>query len=164
MRMLTKALPVVVALVFAIAGCGSDSSSGSSGTTSRVFTRTGQAGLPVPTAEQLDQQLKAALDKKMPDDERLALIEDGELFRPAIPDLYAAISANPNAKYQVVNPVFDNHDGTLTATLRLDKDGMGTSIRTATVHFIALDGRWKLSRVDLCGMLRSANYHTPACG
>lgn len=118
----------------------------------------------LPTAAELDGQIKRALDPALPDEERTALIEDGEAFREAIPDMYRALQDNPRAVYGVTDPVFDNHDGTVTATLRLDKDGSGTAVRTTVVHFIYLDGSWKLSRTDLCGILRSADYRTAACG
>lgn len=120
--------------------------------------------LPIPSAADLDRQIKQALDPKLPDDVRLALIQDGEAFRATIPDLYKALHENPNAKYGVRDPVFDNHDGTITATLSLDKDGTGNAVRTTIVRFVDVDGKWKISRTDLCGILRSANYSTPACG
>ncbi|MFI6865663.1 hypothetical protein [Nocardia sp. NPDC050406] len=118
----------------------------------------------IPTAAELDAQIKSALDPNLPDSERTALIEDGEAFKDAIPDMYKALQDNPRAVYGVKDPVFDNHDGTLTATLSLDKDGTGTNVRTTVVHFVHTDGRWKISRTDLCGILRSADYTTAACG
>ncbi|WP_235948825.1 hypothetical protein [Nocardia terrae] len=118
----------------------------------------------IPTAAQLDQQIKSALDPNLPDAERTALIEDGDAFKDAIPDMYKALADHPHAVYGVKDPVFDNHDGTLTATLSLDKDGTGTDVRTTVVHFVYKDGRWKISRTDLCGILRSADYKTAACG
>ncbi|WP_028477844.1 hypothetical protein [Nocardia sp. CNY236] len=127
-------------------------------------TATSAARPPLPTAAELDAQIKRALDPALPDDERTALIENGDAFRDAIPDMYQAMRDNPHATYGVVDPVFDNRDGTLTATMRLDKDGTGTAVRTTIVHFVRLDDAWKISRTDLCGILRSANYHTPACG
>ncbi|ONM47917.1 hypothetical protein [Nocardia donostiensis] len=133
-------------------------SASAAATSSSVAART------IPTAEELDTQIKRALDPALPDSERTALIEDGEAFREAIPDMYRALQDHPRAVYGVTDPVFDNHDGTLTATLRLDKDGTGTAVRTTVVHFVHLDGRWKLSRTDLCGILRSADYRTAACG
>lgn len=119
---------------------------------------------PIPTAEQLDAQIKRALDPNLPDSQRTDLIQDGAAFSDAIPDMYKALHDNPNAVYGVVDPVFDNHDGTLTATMRLDKDGTGENVRTTIVHFIDIDGKWKISRDDLCGILRSADYTTSACG
>ncbi|MET9486938.1 hypothetical protein [Nocardia sp. NPDC006630] len=119
---------------------------------------------PVPTAAALDAQIKSALDPNLPDADRTALIEDGESFKDAIPDMYKALQDNPRAVYGVRDPVFDNHDGTLTATLSLDKDGTGSNVRTTVVHFVNKDGRWKISRTDLCGILRSADYRTAACG
>ncbi|MBH0779522.1 hypothetical protein [Nocardia bovistercoris] len=119
---------------------------------------------PLPTAAELDAQIKRALDPALPDSERTALIEDGAAFTDAIPDMYRALQDNPHAVYGVTDPVFDNRDGTLTATMRLDKDGTGTAVRTTVVHFVLIDGKWKISRTDLCGILRSADYRTPACG
>ncbi|TLF77627.1 hypothetical protein [Nocardia cyriacigeorgica] len=131
---------------------------------SAAATSSSVAARVLPTAAELDAQIKRALDPALPDDERTALIEDGEAFRDAIPDMYKALQDNPHAVYGVTDPVFDNHDGTLTATMRLDKDGTGTQIRTTVVHFVYIDGKWKISRTDLCGILRSADYRTPACG
>ncbi|GAB2659639.1 hypothetical protein ACWDYH_06555 [Nocardia goodfellowii] len=122
------------------------------------------ANRPLPTAAELDAQIKRALDPALPDSERTALIEDGDAFKDAIPDMYKALQDNPRAVYGVTDPVFDNRDGTLTATMRLDKDGTGTAVRTTIVHFVWHDGKWKISRTDLCGILRSADYRTPACG
>ncbi|WP_280379324.1 hypothetical protein [Nocardia wallacei] len=119
---------------------------------------------PIPTAAELDAQIKRALDPSLPDSERTALIEDGEAFKDAIPDMYRAMQDNPHAVYGVTDPVFDNRDGTLTATMRLDKDGTGSNVRTTIVHFVDRDGTWKISRADLCGILRSADYKTAACG
>ncbi|MQY27889.1 hypothetical protein [Nocardia aurantia] len=119
---------------------------------------------PIPGAAELDAQIKRALDPALPDSDRTALIEDGDAFKGAIPDMYQALRDNPRAIYGVTDPVFDNHDGTLTATLRLDKDGTGSNIRTTIVHFVDVGGVWKLSRTDLCGILRTADYKTPACG
>ncbi|RMI33269.1 hypothetical protein [Nocardia stercoris] len=119
---------------------------------------------PIPSAADLDAQIKRALDPNLPDSDRTALIQDGQAFSDAIPDLYKALHDNPNAVYGVTDPVFDNHDGTLTATMKLDKSGTGENVRTSIVHFIDIDGMWKISRNDLCGILRSADYKTTACG
>ena len=182
MRRIVAALGLVV--VLSTAACGADPATTGADATNGTFTprastsdATGPTDSaesaravppippmpPIPTAAQLDAQIKSALDRGLPDDRRIDLVEDGEAFRSNIPDLYKAMSDNPNAKYTVVDPVFDNHDGTLTAMFTLDMDGAGTAIRTATVHFVAVDGKWKISRTDLCGVLRTADYHTQAC-
>ncbi|WP_280400976.1 hypothetical protein [Nocardia carnea] len=162
------------AAVVMVAGCGTGadedavaaarSSAKAALSSSAAATSRALASRSLPTAAELDAQIKQALDPALPDSERTALIEDGEAFKDAIPDMYKALQDNPRAVYGVTDPVFDNHDGTVTATLRLDKDGSGTAVRTTVVHFIYLDGAWKLSRTDLCGILRSADYRTPACG
>ncbi|WP_228000541.1 hypothetical protein [Nocardia australiensis] len=139
-------------------------SSANASLSSSVAASSSAAHPPLPTAAELDAQIKRALDPALPDSERTALIEDGEIFKDAIPDMYTALRDNPHAVYGVTDPVFDNRDSTLTATMRLDKDGTGSAIRTTVVHFVLLDGKWKISRTDLCGILRSADYHTPACG
>ncbi|MET7772258.1 hypothetical protein [Nocardia sp. NPDC005366] len=131
---------------------------------SSVAASSSAANRPLPSAAELDAQIKRALDPALPDSERTDLIEDGNVFKDAIPDMYKALQDNPRAIYGVTDPVFDNRDGTLTATMRLDKDGSGTVIRTTVVHFVLIDGKWKISRTDLCGILRSADYRTPACG
>ncbi|WP_433654172.1 hypothetical protein ACQPW1_26185 [Nocardia sp. CA-128927] len=160
-------------LVAASAACstGSDEaavdaarSSANASLSASITTSSIAAHPPLPSATQLDAQIKRALDPGLPDTERTDLIEDGDAFRTAIPDMYKALQDNPRAVYGVTDPVFDNHDGTLTATMRLDKDGSGTAVRTTVVHFVLLDGKWKISRTDLCGILRSADYRTPACG
>lgn len=168
------ALLAAVVTVTVAAGCGSGvdeeavaaarSSARAALSASAAATSSAVAARRVPTAAELDAQIKQALDPALPDSERTALIEDGEAFRDAIPDMYEALRDNPHAVYGVTEPVFDNHDGTLTATLRLDKDGTGTAVRTTVVHFVFVDDRWKLSRTDLCGILRSADYRTAACG
>ncbi|MFF0488862.1 hypothetical protein ACFYTQ_07540 [Nocardia sp. NPDC004068] len=163
----------VPAILAAACGGGSDEASVDAARSSAyaALTSSSQAAAvsranrpPIPTAAQLDDQIKRALDPALPDSERTDLIEDGAAFKDAIPDMYKALHDNPRAVYGVVDPVFDNHDGTLTATMRLDKDGSGTNVRTTIVHFVDVDGRWKISRTDLCGILRSADYKTPACG
>lgn len=153
----------VLALVLSQAACGSDDSS--SGPVVSVSSASANGPYPpVPTAAQLDAQFKAATDPNQPDSVRIGLVQDGEKFLSAMPDLFRAIRENPKAHYGIVDPVFDNHDGTLTATMRLDKDGTGQLVQSEPVHFLALNGTWKLSRTDLCGMLISSDYHTPACG
>ncbi|CAM2763357.1 hypothetical protein [Skermania piniformis] len=132
--------------------------------TQSVQSASAAAHPPIPTAAELDQQFKQALDPNLPDDQRVALIQDGAAFRTAIPDLYRAMNDNPGAVYGVVDPVLDNHDGTISATLRLDKDGTGANVRSTVVHFIAKDGHWQISRTDLCGILLIAEYRTSACG
>ncbi|MEV6430370.1 hypothetical protein [Nocardia sp. NPDC051463] len=139
-------------------------SSANASLSSSIAASASAAHRPLPTAAELDAQIKRALDPALPDSERTDLIEDGEVFKDAIPDMYKALQDNPRAVYGVTDPIFDNRDGTLTATMRLDKDGTGSAVRTTVVHFVLIDGKWKISRTDLCGILRSADYRTPACG
>ncbi|MBU3064745.1 hypothetical protein KO481_24855 [Nocardia sp. NEAU-G5] len=169
------AVCALVALAMGAAACGGDPDAASvaaaRSSAYAALTSSSQAAAassanrpPIPTAAQLDTQLKRALDPALPDSDRINLIQDGQAFASSIPDMYKALHDNPHAVYGVVDPVFDNHDGTLTATLRLDKDGTGEDVRTTIMHFIDIDGTWKISRNDLCGVLRSADYKTPACG
>ena len=116
-------------------------SSANASLASSVATSVSKATVPLPNAQELDAQIKRALEPSLPDVERTELIEDGAAFSDAIPDMYKALRDNPHAVYGVVDPVFDNRDGTLTATMRLDKDGSGTNVRTTIVHFVLLDGK-----------------------
>ncbi|MFI9411210.1 hypothetical protein [Nocardia gamkensis] len=172
---LARAALTAAGLLLAVAAAACDSgadeaavdaarSSANASLSSSIAVSSSAAHPPLPTAADLDAQIKRALDPALPDSERTSLIEDGESFRQAIPDMYKALQDNPRAVYGVTDPVFDNHDGTLTATMRLDKDGTGAAVRTTVVHFVLVDGKWKISRTDLCGILRSADYRTPACG
>ncbi|WP_024804947.1 hypothetical protein [Nocardia sp. BMG51109] len=166
--------PPLLALAVLAGACGGDpgeesvaaarSSAYAALTASSQAAAVSSANRPIPTAAELDSRIKRALDPSLPDSDRTALIEDGAAFSQAIPDMYKAMQDNPRAVYGVTDPVFDNHDGTLTATMRLDKDGTGSNVRTTIVHFVDIDGTWKISRSDLCGILRSADYKTPACG
>lgn len=171
----TAAAALTLAVIgAAVTACSSDDSEASVAaarssayaalSSSSAVAATSAANRPIPTAQQLDAQIKAALDPNLPDSDRTDLIQDGAAFKDAIPDMYKALQDHPRAVYGVKDPVFDNHDGTLTATLSLDKDGTGTDVRTTVVHFIYLDNRWKISKNDLCGILRSADYKTTACG
>ncbi|MEU7768163.1 hypothetical protein AB0B25_24010 [Nocardia sp. NPDC049190] len=169
-RLARASAGILLAAVVAACGSGPDEaavdiarSSANASLASSVAT-SAAAHRPLPTAAELDTRIKKALDPSLPDSERTDLIEDGEAFRDAIPDMYRALRDNPSARYGVTDPVFDNHDGTLTATMRLDKDGTGTAVRTTIVHFVRVDSEWKISRTDLCGILRAADYRTPACG
>jgi len=152
----------------AAAGCGATGAGGGNrsegGSVVTIDTSSAGSAYPqAPTAAQLDAQFRAAIDPTRSDSARTALVQDGEDFRAALPDLYRALRENPNAKYGIDDPVFDNHDGSITATMRMDRDGTGSQVQALPVHFLALDGRWKLSRQDLCGVLAYADYHTPAC-
>lgn len=154
---LVLAVPVVVALT----GCGSDDQPRPTSTT----TATAKSVYPpVPTAAQLDAQFRSAIDPKLPDSVRTGLVQDGAAFAGALPDLYRSMHEHPHAAYAITDPIFDNRDGTLTAMMRLDRDGDGVSVRSVPVHFVVDDGKWKLSRTDLCGILLSVDYHVPACG
>jgi hypothetical protein len=171
---LVRALPIAAAVLL-LGACGSDideaaveaaRSSANAAVSAAAATSSALAAAPkaVPTAHELDAKIKGALNPDLPDDARVALIENGESFRSSIPDLYRALKEHPNAVYEIVDPIFDNQDGTLTATARLDKDGTGEAVRTANIHFVLIDDEWKISRIDLCGILRTADYHSLACG
>ena len=161
--LLTK-LAVAASLLVCVALVGGCSSS--SLTETQTYGRSTTVTYPpVPTAKQLDTMLVGLALGDVPDDERLAVIEDGEEFRPYLGDFQKAVDENPNAHFQVVDPVLDNRDGTISATFKFDKDGSGTDVKTAVVHFKAIDGRWKITRDDVCALLLGeANYHTDVCG
>lgn len=121
------------------------------------------AAPPVPSAAELETQIKGVLDRGLPDEDRLALIEEGQSFRANVPDLWKAMDDNPGAKYGVKDPIEDNGDGTLNATFWLQKDGSAASERNVQVQFIAEDGKWKVRKGDVCAILQMADYPSQAC-
>ncbi|MFW0789588.1 hypothetical protein [Gordonia sp. CPCC 205333] len=118
---------------------------------------------PIPTAAALEKQMRSVLKRGLPDKERLDLIEDGNAFKSNIPDLFKAMDENPGAKYGIKDPVEDNGDGTLSATFWLQKDGTEATERTAQVQFISQDGKWRVSKNDVCAILQMADYTSEAC-
>ncbi|GAB20132.1 hypothetical protein GOEFS_106_00280 [Gordonia effusa NBRC 100432] len=164
-------IPVIAAaaLVVTLSACGSNVENSpetiqvtqNSATSSKAGDPTGTP--PVPTAAELEKQMRSVLKRGLPDKERLDLIEDGNAFKSNIPDLFKAMDENPGAKYGIKDPVEEQGDGTLTATFWLQKDGTEASERTAQVIFIAQDGKWRVSKNDVCAILQMADYKSKAC-
>lgn len=156
-------------VAFALTACGGSNvkegpTYAAKASSSKVSGSTNGVAEPaVPTAAELETQLKGVLDQGLPDDDRLALIEEGQSFRANVPDLWKAMNENPGAKYGVKDPVEDNGDGTLNATFWLQKDGTAASERNVSVQFIAIDGIWKVRKGDVCAILQMADYPSQAC-
>ncbi|QLY29519.1 hypothetical protein [Nocardia huaxiensis] len=132
--------------------------------TTTAATTMANGKLPDPlTAEQLDQKLQNLFGKKeVSDDQRLAVVQNGEKFRSDLPSLVKAMNENPNATFGVVpNSVVLNGD-TLEAEFWLDKDGNGNR-RSAPLNLVAANGEWKITSADICGLLAQTDYKSPAC-
>ncbi|MBL1078943.1 hypothetical protein JK358_31520 [Nocardia sp. 2] len=132
--------------------------------TTGAATTAANSKLPEPlTADQLDQKLQNLFGKKdVPDDSRLAVVQNGEKFRSDLPSLVQAMNENPSATFGVVaNSVVLNGD-TLEAEFWLDKDGNGNR-RSAPLNLVAVNGEWKITSADICGLLAQTDYKSPAC-
>ena len=138
----------------ALAACGGTTdeasvdaarSSANASLASSVATSVSKATVPLPNAQELDAQIKRALDPSLPDVERTELIEDGAAFSDAIPDMYKALRDNPRAVYGVSTRSSTTVTAHSTATMRLDKDGSGSNVRTTVVHFVMPTGAGDLA-------------------
>lgn len=123
------------------------------------------AAPPAPNRDQLDKQLHSLLGPGTSDDAKLALIDGGEAFRTNLPDLSKALRDNPNAQFGVADPIIHNTDGTLGVTFWYTQTGNMDARQTVAITFRPVDGAWKVSKEDVCGILGTQikDYHSPAC-
>ncbi|NNH70962.1 hypothetical protein HLB23_14005 [Nocardia uniformis] len=158
------------ALSMTLTACGSDNVRSSEITISAAPTTTaastGAAGaLPTPlTTEQLDTMLQDLFGqgRQVSDDQRLAVVQNGEKFRSDLTELRKAMSENPNAKFGVVAGSVVLNGEILEAEFWLDKDGNGNQ-RSAPLNLVPAQGEWKIPAEEICGILAQTDYKSPAC-
>ncbi|MFE3189642.1 hypothetical protein ACFXHA_11585 [Nocardia sp. NPDC059240] len=115
------------------------------------------------TADQLDKKLQDLFGKKdVPDDQRLSVVQNGEKFRTDLPSLVKAMNENPHAEFGVVADSVTLNGDTLEAEFWLDKDGNGNR-RSAPLNLVAVNGEWKITSSDICGLIAQTDYKSPAC-
>ncbi|MFC7447065.1 hypothetical protein [Rhodococcus daqingensis] len=151
---------VAVAAALSLAACGDDSSEAKSTTTAKATTTVADIEYPpVPSAVELNAMLVKGLDPATPVAEKTALVQDGE-SDPGLFDAVAAAAKQSNATVTVVDPILDNGDGTLTATVNMD---IGGQVSAGTAGFVVENGQWKLSKEYACNIVKLANLTSPAC-
>ncbi|WP_420030272.1 hypothetical protein [Rhodococcus maanshanensis] len=154
---------VAVAAALSLAACG-DSESDPAPSTKAAATTTAAAndGIdypPAPSAVELNAMLVKGLDPATPAAEKVTLVQDGE-SDPGLFDAVAAAAKQSNATVTVVDPILDNGDGTLTATVNMD---IGGQVSAGTAGFVVENGQWKLSKEYACNIVKLANLTSPAC-
>jgi hypothetical protein len=153
---------VAVAAALSLAACGDDSSKADSTTSAKSTTTTAATGIdypPAPSAAELNAMLVKGLDPATPAAEKVTLVQDGEAD-PGLFDAVAAAAKQSNATVTVVDPILDNGDGTLTATVNMD---IGGQVSAGTAGFVVENGQWKLSKEYACNIVKLANLTSPAC-
>jgi maltose-binding protein MalE len=152
---------VAVAAALSLAACG-DSESDPAPSTKAAATTTATTGIeypPAPSAVELNAMLVKGLDPATPAAEKVTLVQDGE-SDPGLFDAVAAAAKQSNATVTVVDPILDNGDGTLTATVNMD---IGGQVSAGTAGFVVENGQWKLSKEYACNIVKLANLTSPAC-
>jgi hypothetical protein len=154
---------VAVAAALTLGACSSDDGDTPTATTSKATTTTAVAAPedtpPVPTAAELNAMLVKGLDPATPVEEKVTLVEDGQ-SDPGLFDQVAAAAQQNNASVEVVDPILDNGDGTLTATVNMT---IGGQVNPGTATFVVQDGQWVLSKEYACNIVKLANLTSPAC-
>jgi maltose-binding protein MalE len=153
---------VAVAAALSLAACGDDTSTTAENTSTAKATTTAPAGLEypaAPSAVELNAMLVKGLDPATPAAEKVTLVQDGE-SDPGLFDAVAAAAKQSNATVTVVDPILDNGDGTLTATVNMD---IGGQVSAGTAGFVVENGQWKLSKEYACNIVKLANLTSPAC-
>ncbi|MFD4293977.1 hypothetical protein ACFWPA_16135 [Rhodococcus sp. NPDC058505] len=155
---------VAVAAALTLGACSSDGGDDTAAatttkTTSAVAEPTGIDSPPAPTAAELNAMLAKGLDPATPVEEKVTLVQDGQAD-PGLFDQVAAAAKQNNATVTVVDPILDNGDGTLTATVNLD---IGGQVNPGTATFVVENGKWVLSKEYACNMIKLANLTSPAC-
>lgn len=153
---------VAVAAALTLGACSSDESDTPAATTTKTTTAVAAPSVetpPVPTAEALNAMLVKGLDPATPVAEKVTLVQDGA-SDPGLFDQVAAAAAQNNATVTVVDPILDNGDGTLTATVNMK---IGEQVNPGTATFVVENGNWVLSKEYACNIVKLANLTSPAC-
>ncbi|MBU3064100.1 hypothetical protein KO481_21525 [Nocardia sp. NEAU-G5] len=164
-RIAVATLAVVAALGLSACGSGDKHSSSNHATMTTSAAAVSTANRPpVPTVDQLNQELKETLDPKVPSAQKVQYLENGATALQKDPQminkLITAYQQN-NAKITVTG-VKDLGDPTsITAYANFSINGGQNNI--ATVPFVAQDGAWKLSLDWACSGLKNLNQSSPAC-
>ncbi|MFF0817059.1 hypothetical protein ACFYVR_18150 [Rhodococcus sp. NPDC003318] len=152
---------VAAAAVLALGACSSDDSSDAAATTTKKTTvaATTVETPPVPTAAELNAMLAKGLDPATPIEEKVTLVENGAAD-PGLFDQVAAAATAANATVTVVDPILDNGDGTLTATVNMN---IGGQVNPGTATFVVENGKWVLSQEYACNIVKLSGLTSPAC-
>ncbi|MDG3013464.1 hypothetical protein [Speluncibacter jeojiensis] len=155
-------LALGAALTMSACGSSDNNSSATHTTTAKATTSASAPSQfpPVPTVDQLNAELKTALDPSIPATQKEDLVQ-GAAQDPTLFDQIAQkASQTQGLAYKVVGPVIDQGDGTLQANFEVTLNGQ-TNPGTAT--FVAENGKWKLSKENACGIAAALGLKSAAC-
>ncbi|WP_225727324.1 MULTISPECIES: hypothetical protein [unclassified Nocardia] len=141
-----------------LTACGSDSPKETPKKTPASTSAKPDPNLPpVPTAADLNAELKRALDPAVPNSEKLDMVQ-GAQADPDLPNKFAEAYKQTNAQAEVtkVTPFGD----TLDAQVKFTVNGQEN---TGDITFVAENGKWKVAQSWVCAGLKNFNVQSPAC-
>jgi hypothetical protein len=161
-RIAVAGLAIVAALGMSACGSG-DKHSSSKPKTTTAAAATSSNYPPVPTVDQLNQELSQTLDPNVPSSQKVQYLENGVTALQKDPQminkLITAYKQN-NAKIQVTSVSYLGGPQ-LTANANFSVNGGQNNV--ATVPFVAQNGKWVLQMQWACNGLQQLNQTSPAC-
>ncbi|MGF0320020.1 hypothetical protein [Nocardia fluminea] len=112
---------------------------------------------PVPTVEQLNQQLNTALDPSVPNDQKLDFVQGGEAD-PELPNRLAQAATDAGVQVQVTEVT--SFGDSVNAKADFTVNGQTNVV---DVPFVAEDGKWKVQKSWACTMLTNFGQTSVAC-
>ncbi|GGK65891.1 hypothetical protein [Nocardia camponoti] len=157
-RIAIAGLAIVTAL--GLSACSDDKGSSSTAktTTSAKASASANADLPpVPTVDQLNQQLNMALDPSVPNEEKLDFVQGGGAD-PELPNRLAQAAKDANVQVQVTEVT--SFGDSVNAKANFTVNGQTNVV---DVPFVAEDGKWKVQKAWACTMLQNLGQQSVAC-
>lgn len=151
---------VAVAAVLGISACGG----GDKGDSKSVQTSSSTKGSaanpslpPVPTVDELNRELRMALDPSVPNSQKLDLVQ-GAKADPDLPNRLADAAKGANLTVTVTQVT--SFGDSVTAKANVVLNGQANVV---DVPFVAEDGKWKIEKQWACAMLTNLGQTSVAC-
>lgn len=157
MKLFVGPVVLAAAVTALVAGC-SDGGDGKSPSAPFAAIPTASAYPPVPSAADLNEELKRGFDPAVPSAEKAVFIQAAEDDPSLIEHVVSA--AVTNDAIVEITGVDDLGDGTLSAGATLT---IGGQPNPTTMIFVAENGVWKLSRDNACALVGLAGLTSAAC-
>ncbi|GEM32019.1 hypothetical protein NN3_30260 [Nocardia neocaledoniensis NBRC 108232] len=157
-RVAIAGLAVVAAL--GLSACSDDKGDkpAAKPTTSKVASTTAATNLPpVPTVDELNQQLTTALDPSVPNDQKLDFVQGGSAD-PELPNRLAVAAQQAGVQVQVTEVT--SFGDSVNAKANFTLNGQTNVV---DVPFVAEDGKWKVQKSWACTMLTNLGQQSVAC-
>ncbi|WP_278265569.1 hypothetical protein [Nocardia sp. AG03] len=158
-RVAIAGLAVVAAL--GLSACSDDKGdkpAAKSTTSAMTTTASAAADLPpVPTVEQLNEQLNTALDPSVPNDQKLDFVQGGSAD-PELPNRLAQAAQDAGVQVQVTEVT--SFGDSVNAKADFTVNGQTNVV---DVPFVAEDGKWKVQKAWACQMLTNFGQQSVAC-